>query len=600
MTTLMSTHSLQMSAGHLPLFDHLELGIRAGDRLGLIGANGCGKSTLLALLAGERTPQAGRVVQAAACRCEFVAQQLPAGLSTLSTRAVLLDALGNDPAAEWQVDKLLAELQLEAQATLPVSALSGGQHSRLQIGRALLRQPNLLLLDEPSNHLDLPALLWLEQFLLGWRGAFVLVSHDGRLLDRVTDQTLILRDGQLHRFALPCSQARAALAAEDEQARLRRADEQKEIDRLSASSKRLAIWGREHDNEKLVRQAKSMEKRIARLQEEQSQVAALAPWRLELRGVSLPADTLLRLEALDVSPAPALPPLLRAEGLWLRAGDRVALLGANGTGKSSLLRQCWRELTDLSPQAGWYCHPGASIAYYDQSLQQLADDATLSDALYPLAPLPEVTRRQALIRAGFPYARHGQQVHTLSGGERARLLFLALSLGSHHMLWLDEPTNHLDLAGKEELAEAIAAFPGGVLLVSHDRELIERSCNRFWLIQDGRIQEAHSAERVYAELLGDAPLPQAGSPARSGDPQTAAATGMTKRRCWRAGMSSMPCSPPIWPASPGTRPRACSSSGVTSWRALPSASGLPDVSPEHPSLVTQHTRPATAGRKEPP
>ena len=509
MTILMSTHSLQMSAGHLPLFDHLELGIRAGDRLGLVGANGCGKSTLLALLAGERTPQAGRVVQAAACRCEFVAQQLPARLSTLSTRAVLLDALGNDTSAEWQVDKLLAELQLEAQAALPVSALSGGQHSRLQIGRALLRQPNLLLLDEPSNHLDLPALLWLEQFLLGWRGAFVLVSHDGRLLDRVTEQTLILRDGQLHRFALPCSQARAALAAEDEQARLRRADEQKEIDRLSASSKRLAIWGREHDNEKLVRQAKSMEKRIARLQEEQSQVAALSPWRLELRGVSLPADTLLRLEALDVAPAPALPPLLHAEGLWLRAGDKVALLGANGTGKSSLLRQCWRELAAQSPQAGWYCHPGASIAYYDQSLQQLADDATLSDALYPLAPLPEVTRRQALIRAGFPYVRHGQQVHSLSGGERARLLFLALSLGSHHMLWLDEPTNHLDLAGKEELAEAIAAFPGGVLLVSHDRELIERSCNRFWLIRDGRIQEAHSAERAYAELLGDAPSPAA-------------------------------------------------------------------------------------------
>ncbi|BBR38602.1 ATP-binding cassette domain-containing protein [Aeromonas allosaccharophila] len=501
MTTLMSTHSLQMSAGHLPLFDHLELGIRTGDRLGLIGANGCGKSTLLTLLAGERTPQAGRIVQAAACRCEFVAQQLPARLSTLSTRAVLLDALGNDPSAEWQVDKLLGELQLEAQAALPVSALSGGQHSRLQIGRALLRQPNLLLLDEPSNHLDLPALLWLEQFLLGWRGAFVLVSHDGRLLDRVTEQTLILRDGQLHRFTLPCSQARAALAAEDEQAHLRRADEQKEIDRLSASSKRLAIWGREHDNEKLVRQAKSMEKHIARLQEEQSQVAALAPWRLELRGVSLPADTLLRLDALDVSPALYLPPLLRAEGLWLRAGDKVALLGANGTGKSSLLRQCWRELATQSPQTGWYCHPGASIAYYDQSLQQLADDATLSDALYPLAPLPETIRRQALIRAGFPYARHGQQVHTLSGGERARLLFLALSLGSHHMLWLDEPTNHLDLAGKEQLAEAIAAFPGGVLLVSHDRELIERSCNRFWLIRDWQIREAHSAERAYAELL---------------------------------------------------------------------------------------------------
>ncbi|MNS71042.1 putative ABC transporter ATP-binding protein YheS [compost metagenome] len=512
MTTLMSTHSLQMTAGHLPLFDHINLGIQSGDRLGLIGANGCGKSTLLALLAGELQPHDGRVQQAAPCRCEFVAQHLPPRLQGLGTRAVLQDALGGDPAADWQVDKMLTELQLEEQAELPASALSGGQHTRLQIGRALLRQPNLLLLDEPSNHLDLPALLWLEQFLLGWRGALVLVSHDARLLDRVTSETLILRDGRLHRFALPCSQARVALAEEDEQARLRRADEQKEIDRLSASSKRLAIWGREYDNEKLVRQAKSMEKRITRLQEEQSQVAAPAPWRLELHGQALPADALLRLEALEVRPAPGLPPLLRAEDLWLRAGDRVALLGANGTGKSSLLRQCWRELCEQHPSEGWYHHPGASIAYYDQSLQQLDGDATLSDALYPLAPLPEVARRQALIRAGFPYSRHGQRVHALSGGERARLLFLALSLASHHLLWLDEPTNHLDLAGKEELAEALNAFPGGVLLVSHDRDLIERSCNRFWLIRDGRIQEAHSAERAYAELIDQQQRPLAGGP----------------------------------------------------------------------------------------
>lgn len=516
MTTLMSTHSLQMSAGHLPLFDNLDLSIRSGDRIGLIGANGCGKSTLLALLAGQRTPHDGRIHKATSCRCEFVAQHLPAQLQTLSTRAVLLDALANEADQTWQVDKLLTGLQLAEQADLPVSALSGGQHTRLQIGRALLHQPNLLLLDEPSNHLDLPALLWLERFLLAWRGAFVLVSHDGRLLDRVTRETLILRDRRLHRFALPCSQARAALAEEDEQTRLRRADEQKEIDRLSASSKRLAIWGREHDNEKLVRQAKSMEKRVARLQEEQSVVGADAPWRLELHGQALPADALLRLDALDVRPAPGLPPLLRAEDLWLRAGDRVALLGANGTGKSSLLRQCWGEVCDQRPAEGWYRHPGASIAYYDQALQQLDGDATLTYALYPLAPLPEVTLRQALIRAGFPYSRHGQRVATLSGGERARLLFLALSLASHHLLWLDEPTNHLDLAGKEELAEALNAFPGGVLLVSHDRDLIELSCNRFWVIREGRIHEAHSAERAYAELLGDAPEQPA---ARANDPK---------------------------------------------------------------------------------
>ncbi|MGY3943302.1 ABC-F family ATP-binding cassette domain-containing protein [Aeromonas tecta] len=502
MTTLMSTHSLQMSAGHLPLFDGIDLSIQSGDRIGLIGANGSGKSTLLALLAGQRQPHDGRVQHAAPCRCEFVAQQLPVQLQGLSTRAVLEQAVADDPALGWQVDKMLDELQLTEQASFPVSALSGGQHSRLQIGRALLRQPNLLLLDEPSNHLDLPALLWLEHFLQNWRGAFVLVSHDARLLDRVTQDTLILRDRRIYRFALPCTQARAALVEEDDNARQRRADEQKEIDRLSASSKRLAIWGREYDNEKLVRQAKSMEKRIVKLQEQQSIVGAGVPWRLELHGLGLQADALLRLEALDICPAPGLPPLLRAEELRLRSGDRVALIGANGTGKSSLLRQCWRELRDQLPAEGWYHHPAASIAYYDQSLQQLEDEAPLTDALYALAPLPAVALRQALIRTGFPYSRHGQRVSSLSGGERARLLFLALSLASHHLLWLDEPTNHLDLEGKEELADALTGFAGGVLLVSHDRDLIERSCNRFWVIKEGRIHEAHSAERAYAELIG--------------------------------------------------------------------------------------------------
>ncbi|MGY3930126.1 ABC-type transporter ATP binding protein [Aeromonas encheleia] len=503
MTTLMSTHSLQMNAGELPLFDSIDLSIHSGDRIGLIGANGSGKSTLLSLLAGQVEPHDGRIHRAAPCRCEFVTQHLPSRLHGLSTRAALGDAVADDPALGWQLDKMLEDLQLAPHATQVVTSLSGGQHSRLQLGRALLRQPNLLLLDEPSNHLDLPSLLWLEQFLQGWRGALVLVSHDGRLLDRVTQDTLILRDRRLYRFALPCSQARAALVQEDESARQRRADEQKEIDRLSASSKRLAIWGREHDNAKLVRQAKSMDKRIVRLREEQSLVGAGAPWRLELHGLGLPADALLRLEALDVRPAPALPPLLRAEGLWLRSGDRVALLGANGVGKSSLLRQCWRELCEQRQGEGWYRHPAASIAYYDQSLQQLDGQATLTDALYALAPLPAISLRQALIRAGFPYARHGQRVHALSGGERARLLFLALSLASHHLLWLDEPSNHLDLEGKEELAEALAQFAGGVLLISHDRDLIERSCNRFWVIREGRILEAYGAEQAYAELRGD-------------------------------------------------------------------------------------------------
>ncbi|WP_336297812.1 hypothetical protein PPH94_033970 [Burkholderia cepacia] len=150
---------------------------------------------------------------------------------------------------------------------------------------------------------------------------------------------------------------------------------------------------------------------------------------------------------------------------------------------------------------GWRYHPAARIAYYDQSLHQLADDATLSDALYKFAPVGDRERRQALISAGFAYVRHGQTVATLSGGERARLLFLALSMASYHLLWLDEPTNHLDMEGKRELAAALAAFDGGFILVSHDRELIEHSCNRFWAIHNGRLQELPDAESAYRNLF---------------------------------------------------------------------------------------------------
>ncbi|WP_043637413.1 ABC-F family ATP-binding cassette domain-containing protein [Chromobacterium haemolyticum] len=501
MTTLISAQSLQLDAGHGPLFQDLSFTVKLGDRIGLLGHNGCGKSSLLGVLAGQREANAGMVQYAGLCRLQYVEQHLPARLAALSARAALLEAVDRQPEQHWRVDSLLDELELSAAADTPAASLSGGQHTRLLLGRAVLRQPNLLLLDEPSNHLDLPSLLWLEDFLRRWQGGFILVSHDARLLDAVTSHSWILRDQRLYRFELPCSQARAALAEADDAARARRAGEQKEIDRLTVSSKRLAVWGREHDNEKLVRKAKSMQKRVERLKEEQAFVSRGSPWRLRLQGLPLAADRLQVFEGLRVRAAPGLPALLEADELSLRSGDKVALLGANGAGKSSLLRQCWRDWLQGEAGAGWRPHPAARIAYYDQSLRRLDDAATLPDALYSFAPLSDAERRQALISAGFAYARHGQTVATLSGGERARLLFLALSLASYHLLWLDEPTNHLDLDGKRELAEELAGFAGGFLLVSHDRELIEQSCNRFWVVSDGRLREWPDAAGAYAQLF---------------------------------------------------------------------------------------------------
>ncbi|MGX9776218.1 ABC-F family ATP-binding cassette domain-containing protein [Janthinobacterium aestuarii] len=506
MTTLISTQALQLDTHDGFLFNELAFTLRQGDRIGLIGHNGCGKSTLLGLLSGTREATSGTIHVARACRLQHVEQHLPAELASLSLYDALLAPVLDQPELHWRVDSLLAELGFDQEtAQVPVHSLSGGQHTRLLLGRALLQEPNMLLLDEPSNHLDLPSLLWLEQFLLAWRGAFILVSHEQRLLDNVATRSWILRDSRLYDFDLPCGPALAALAEADMAAAARHAAEQKEIDRLAVSSTRLALWGKVYDNVGMARKAKNMQRRIDKLQDEQSFVSEGAPWRLSLRGKALAADQLLALDGLDVRAVPASPLLFHVGQLWLKPGDRIALLGANGSGKSSLLRLCWQAIQAQEERSDLRYHHAANIGYYDQSLKQLADDADLSDALYPFAVQNEaarsqVARKQALIAAGFPYARHGQTVATLSGGERARLLFLGLSLASYHLLLLDEPSNHLDMQGKAELGQALRGFVGGCLLVSHDRDLIETACNRFWVVADGQLAEWPDAASAYARL----------------------------------------------------------------------------------------------------
>ncbi len=272
----------------------------------------------------------------------------------------------------------------------------------------MISDPDLLLLDEPSNHLDLPTLLWLEQFLQSWSGSFVLVSHDRQLLDAITNGSWILRDKTLHYFALPCTAARQALEAKDESDALRHKAEQKEIDRVTASAKRLATWGKVYDNEDLSRKAKQMEKQVERLKENQTELTAGSPWTLTLRGDALRADRLLEITDLGVPPAPGLPDLFTLVSARLKSGDRVAIVGRNGCGKSSLLKLIWRHFRDEISDERLKRHPRVSPGYYDQTLHQLPDDTALLDALEPFAPDPQ-TRKMALISAGFPWARHGKK-----------------------------------------------------------------------------------------------------------------------------------------------------------------------------------------------
>ncbi|MFI7783793.1 ABC transporter [Citrobacter amalonaticus] len=502
MSTLLTAQSLHVDTAFGTLFDDLTFTLKKGDRIGLIGYNGCGKSTLLKVLDGSIVPTGGSLALANHCHLARVEQHLPDEILPLTLQEAVLAQLPEHERASqlWQVEALLAQMGFSVQdRQLTAQTLSGGQHTRLLLARALMRQPDLLLLDEPGNHLDLPTLLWLEQFLQNWSGSFVVVSHDPQLLDAITNGTWILRDRTLHAFALPCSAARQALLERDASDALRHKAEQKEIVRITASAKRLATWGRVYDNEDLSRKAKQMEKQVLRLKEVQTDLTAGSQWSLTLRGDALRADRLLELSQLSVTPAPEAPTLFTIAGIRLKSGDRVAIVGRNGCGKSSLLKLIWQHYQTEQESDSLRLHPRVTLGYYDQTLHQLPDDASLFDALEPFAPQPDI-RKMALISAGFPWIRHAQSVSTLSGGERSRLLFVGLSLARYSLLMLDEPTNHLDMEGKEALAQTLQTFEGGVLLVSHDRQLISQSCNRFWFVDDGELSEWHDVDAINARI----------------------------------------------------------------------------------------------------
>ncbi|MEB5837317.1 ATP-binding cassette domain-containing protein [Pantoea dispersa] len=522
MSTLLSAHAVGFDNAFGPLFHSLDFSLKKGDRIGLIGDNGSGKSTLLKILSGELAASHGSVTPASHCLLARIEQHLP---ETLLEASLLDGVIARLPAAQrsserWRAEALLHTLGFStAQQSQTAATLSGGQHMRLLLARALILQPDLLLLDEPGNHLDLPTLLWLENFLIGWQGSFVLVSHDSALLDRVTNCSAILRDRTLHVFRLPCTAAREALAQQDEADAQRHQAQQQEIARVESSAKRLAIWGRTYDNEGLARKAKQMEKRIDWLKAAQTTLSAGSPWQLQLQGEALQADRVLALQPMSIQPAAGAPSLFSLPALQVKSGDRIAIVGHNGCGKSSLLRQLWHSWQQGDNPL---FHPRARVGYYDQSLQQLRDDQTLSAALHGFAALSDEQCKMALISAGFPWLRHQQKVASLSGGERSRLLFVGLTLARYSLLLLDEPTNHLDMTGKEELAQALQQFAGAVLLVSHDRSLIASSCNRFWLIEQQQLSEWHDWSQVTARLATahvpvDHPLAAAAVDGRPGD-----------------------------------------------------------------------------------
>ena len=439
--SLISLFDVSYQAGTKSLFSQLSVSIEPGDRIGLVGHNGSGKSTLLALMAGDIAPDDGRVQSQRGLVVGRVEQFLPDAL--LDFR--LLDAVSEVlPASRrlsehYRVESLLSELGFtEAQWRLPMMSLSGGQKNLALFARAVLLEPELLLLDEPGNHMDSTAMWALKTYLQKPDvPGFIMISHDRDLLDSVTDRTLWLRDERIYSFNRPYSDAKARLAEQDEAAARTRKAEEQQIDKLQRSAKRLAHWGKVYDNEDLARKAKTMEKRIDRLEAEKTFVSQGSGLSLTVDAELLKARQMFILENERIT-APNGSELFQVEELLLRPGDRVALLGINGAGKSSCIRRLIEaHQTPCDQQTTTRFNPNVRLGYFDQELERFETDQSIQDWVREQTVASDDDIRQSLIHWGFPFVDHSRSVRVLSGGEKARLLLLTFQLDQPNLLIMD-------------------------------------------------------------------------------------------------------------------------------------------------------------------
>ena len=466
---LISLERVAKAYAHRPLLDGISLGVSAGERIGVVGRNGAGKSTLLGLLAGTVEPDTGRVARGSGLRTGYLRQ---ADEMTGAVAEVLFaDRMRTQ--VPWESDSLARSVVTELVGDIDLAAdaarLSGGERRRVALASLLAAERDLLLLDEPTNHLDIEAIDWLGRHLRDRAGAVVVVSHDRWLLDTVCDRTWEVDQGQVHSGDGGYS---AYVLAEAER---ERAEDAAERRRRNLARKELA-WLRRGP------QARGTKPKF-RVQEANALIAAEPPARdsVELTRMATArlGKTVLELE--DVTLAPGGQPLLEHVTWQLGPGDRVGIVGLNGSGKTSLLRV----LADEAQPAGGTIVRGKTVrlAHLSQDLAELNPEQRVREAVEEVRLRigvgdRELSASQLLERLGFSAERQRTRVGDLSGGERRRVQLLRLLMDEPNVLLLDEPTNDLDIETLTELEDLLDGWPGTLLVVSHDRYFLERVTDR--------------------------------------------------------------------------------------------------------------------------
>lgn len=513
-----------------PLFEGASLVLPPGAKTGFVGKNGTGKSTLFQIILGQLAPESGTIELVKRARIGAVAQEAPASemsvldmvlLADKERTALLAEAeTATDPHRIGDIHTRLAEIDAhtaEARASTilkglgfendrqaaPTSELSGGWRMRVALAAVLFSQPDLLLLDEPTNYLDLEGTLWLERYLQNYPYTVFMISHDRDLLNKAVTSIVHLEHRKLtfYRGAYDVfEETRRQQMELNNKSREKTLDQiahlQKFVDRFKAKATK-------------AKQAQARVKMIAKLKPPAAMVdESSAPFSFP-DPKKIPAAPMLSFDRVSVGYGEKV--ILRNISNRIDPDDRIALIGVNGNGKSTFAKLLAGE---LKPMAGEMLKSkGLEIAYFAQhQLDKLKPEQTPFEHVIELMPYDsEAKRRSRVAQMGLSTSRMDTKVKHLSGGERARLLLGLVTFSGPSMLILDEPTNHLDIDSRDALVAALNDYSGAVLIISHDRHLIDATVDKLWIAQNGTIEEFSEDLDFYQKQLT-----QAGNPPKSG------------------------------------------------------------------------------------
>ncbi len=529
---MLRIEDISYSVAGRPLLEGASVTVPAGHKVGIVGRNGTGKTTLFRLIKGELTLDTGRITLPARARIGGVAQEVPGNevslidtvLAADTERAALLAEETEDAARIADIQARLADIDAwsaearaatilkglgftDAEQRMPCSAFSGGWRMRVALAGVLFAQPDLLLLDEPTNYLDLEGALWLESYLANYPHTVLIISHDRGLLNRavghilhLNDRKLTLYSGGYDAFARARAEQRAVQAAQAKKQADRRAHLQSFVDRFKAKATK-------------AKQAQSRVKMLEKME------TIRAPEDAARTVFSFPAPEELSPPIVQLDRAAVGydgPPVLKRLELRIDQDDRIALLGRNGEGKSTLSKLLAGKLHPLEGRQ--VASSKLRIGYFAQhQVDELRIDETPLQHIQRERPdTPPAKLRAQLAGFGLGADQAETEVRQLSGGQKARLSLLLATLDAPHMLILDEPTNHLDIESREALVEALTAYSGAVILVSHDMHLLSLVADRLWLVKDGHVAPYDGDLESYRTLLltGDAKQAPANKPAR--------------------------------------------------------------------------------------